>query len=321
MMKRISCHWQTVFSYRWLFTTLLWLSACNAAETTPAATQVSIIVEDTAVPTHTAAPSSTPLPRATNTSIPTQTLAPTNTATATAVPSHTPTATTAVTATPAPSATATNPPIPTNTPRPPATATASVPNLTIGSLAESMGQEVAISGTVVNTASFSGGFRFTLSDGTGQVTLLMWHNVYDDCWDAPQLNRGATVQATGEVGTFEGELQIVPDFGGDVRVTAVGGPFAPTREIGDLGNHMGELVQITGQINRLESTSSGPKIFVTDDTGEIVVFVWSNILDRVPNNVALGVPGTRVRVVGAVQEFRSNREIIPALPYDIEVLP
>jgi RecJ-like exonuclease len=196
-----------------------------------------------------------------------------------------------------------------------------VPALTIDSLAERMGQEVTINGTVVRTASFSGGFKFTLSDGTGEVVLLMWHNVYDDCWDAPTLNRGAMVRATGEVGTFEGELQIVPDFGGDVKVTAVGGPFAPARNIGELGNHLGQLVQITGQITRLESTGSGPKIFVSDDTGEIVVFVWSNILARVPNNVALGVPGTRVRVVGVVQEYNSNREVVPALPYDIEVLP
>jgi DNA/RNA endonuclease YhcR with UshA esterase domain len=193
--------------------------------------------------------------------------------------------------------------------------------VTIGTLAERMGEEVTISGTVVNTASFASGFKFTLSDGTGQVTLLMWHDVYDECWAAPQLNRGATVTATGEVGMFEGELQIVPDFGGDVKVTAVGGPFAPARNIGDLGNHLNELVEIRGQINRVESISSGAKLFVMDDTGEVVVFVWSNILDRVPNNVALGVPGTRVRVVGAVEEFRSNREVVPALPYDIEVLP
>jgi RecJ-like exonuclease len=247
----------------------------------------------------TAVPSTTPIP--TNTPLPPATVTETASATVTA--------------------TATNPPIPTNTPRPPATATAAVTNLTIGTLPESLGQEVTISGTVINTASFAGGFKFTLSDGTGQVTLLMWHNVYDDCWAAPELNRGATVQATGEVGMFEGELQVVPDFGGDVRVTAVGPPFAPDRNIGDLGNHMGELVQITGQINRVEGISSGAKLFITDDTGEILVFVWSNILDRVPNNVSLGVPGTRVRIVGAVQEFRSNREIVPSLPYDIEVLP
>jgi RecJ-like exonuclease len=184
-----------------------------------------------------------------------------------------------------------------------------------------MGQKITVIGTVVNTSSFAGGFRFTLSDDTGRVTLLMWHNVYDECLDAPELNRAAMVEVTGVIGTFEGELQIVPDFGQDVQVTAVGAAFAPDRNIGELADHLGELVQITGQIIRIESTDSGPKLFVGDDTGEVPVFVWNNVLARVPNNVALGVPGTQVRVVGTVREFESNREVVPALPYDIEVLP
>lgn len=178
-----------------------------------------------------------------------------------------------------------------------------------------------MSGVVISADSFSHGFKFVLDDGTGQVTLLMWHNVYDESWAAPELNLGATVRATGEIGEFEGELQIVPDFGGDVRVTAVAPSTAPTANIGDLGNHMGQRVTITGQISRIEGTNSGAKLFVTDDTGEILIFVWHNILDRVQNNTALGTPGTRVRVTGVVQEFRSNREIVPTLPYDIVVLP
>ena len=66
---------------------------------------------------------------------------------------------------------------------------------------------------------------------------------------------------------------------------------------------------------------AAPFGFAFADSGEILVFVWRNILDRVQNNAALGIPGTRVRVTGVVQEFRSNREIVPTLPYDIVVLP
>ena len=51
------------------------------------------------------------------------------------------------------------------------------------------------------------------------------------------------------------------------------------------------------------------------------VFIWRTILDRIPKaNPALGTAGTRVRVVGVVQEYRGNLEIVPALPYDVEVL-
>jgi len=183
------------------------------------------------------------------------------------------------------------------------------------------GQEVTVNGRVVAAASFANGFKFTLDDGSGRAVLLLWHNVYDDTWAAPQLNVGAVVQATGTVGQYEGEWQIEPDFGGDVQVTKPGGSFATPRTIGELAGHVGELAQISGAILRLEANSSGVKIFVGDDTGEIVVFVWRTVLDRIPNNVALGEVGTRVRVNGRVENYRSNLELVPALPYDVEVLP
>jgi len=198
---------------------------------------------------------------------------------------------------------------------------ASATTTTLADLPAHSGQEVTVSGQVVAAASFSQGFKFTLDDGTGRADLLLWHNVYDEAWDAPQLNVGSTVQATGNVGQYDGAWQVEPDFGGDVKVTTLGGNSAPARPIGDLANHVGETAQISGTILRLEGAGSGVKIFVGDDTGEIVVFVWRSILDRIPNNVALGEEGTRVRINGRVENYRSNLELVPSLPYDVEVLP
>jgi DNA/RNA endonuclease YhcR with UshA esterase domain len=172
---------------------------------------------------------------------------------------------------------------------------------------------------VVAAASFSHGFRFTLDDGTGQATLLLWHNVYDDAWDAPQLNVGATVRATGQVGQYEGEWQLEPRFGSQVKVSSPGGNHAPARTIGELGGRVGELAQISGTIIRVESSSSNVRLFVGDETGEIVVLLWRNVLDRIPNNTALGEPGTRVQVNGRVDLFRSNLQLVPAVPYDVVV--
>ena len=173
---------------------------------------------------------------------------------------------------------------------------------------------------MVDTASFSQGFKFTLDDGSGQIVLLMWQDVYQDCWDAPGLNVGATVRASGEVGQFEGELQIEPRFGGDVKVTAAGGPFAPQVDVSAVNAHLGGRAMIVGQILRVEGTDSGVKLFVGDDTGETLVYVWNNVLAQIADNQALGVPGTRVRVVGVVQEYRGNLELVPVLPYDVEIL-
>jgi DNA/RNA endonuclease YhcR with UshA esterase domain len=250
-----------------------------------------------AVPSPTAVPSSpTPLP-------------------ASPTASSTPT----ITTTPTTSPTATTTPSPSATPLPPATATPSI--RTISSLDPTLPEEVMLQGQIIATASFSHGYRFTLDDGSGRITLLMWHNVYDDCWDAPQLNLGATVTVNGRTSLFNDELQIEPRFGSQVKVAAAGGPVGTPRTIGDLDQHMGQLVSITGTIERVESGSAGVRLFVRDESGEIPVFIWHNTLERIPNNTALGQPGTTVRVHGRVQEFRNNREVVPTLPYDVVVLP
>ncbi len=184
-----------------------------------------------------------------------------------------------------------------------------------------MGEEVTVIGKVVATASFSQGFKFTLDDGSGQVTLLMWHNVYDDCYAAPQLNIGAEVRATGKVGEYQGELQLEPRFGSQVKVQRAGGALAPQVAFNALSNYLGQVVQVTGEIGNVAGTTRAVILSVFDETGAAPVFIWRTTLERIPKaNPALGTVGTRVRVVGVVQEYRGSLEIVPTLPYDVEVL-
>jgi len=288
------------------------IAGCTAAApvqppTVPAAISPTVVPVATEKPT--AVFTATPHPpTVTPTAVPSATAAASPSPTATSFPG--PTATAAATA--VPSATI----YPTSAPP-----TAVSAAILLSDLPNYAGQEVTVNGRIVATANFANGFKFTLDDGSGRAVLLLWHNVYDDSWAAPQLNIGAAVQATGSVSQYEGDWQIAPKFGGDVQVTTPGGNYAPPRTIAELASHINELAQISGTILRLEANSSSVKIFVGDDTGEIVVFVWRTVLDRIPNNVSLGEVGTRVRVNGRVENYRSNLELVPALPYDVEILP
>jgi DNA/RNA endonuclease YhcR with UshA esterase domain len=243
-----------------------------------------------------------------------------------ATPSPAPTATL-----PAPTATQTPTPRPTASPAPtPVPQASPTPNQTeeaqeitpIGALDAAMiGQEVTVEGNVVSTESFSGGFKFTLDDGSGQTVLLMWHNVYDDCWDAPGINLGARVRATGEVTEYEGELQVQPAWGSAVQAVEPATAWGSLRQVGSLsGADEGQRVTIEGQVVRVEGLSSAVKVFVSDGTGEVNVFIWRNVLDRIDSNAGLGTPGSRVRVTGSVAIYRSNLEVVPTLPSDVMVL-
>lgn len=183
-----------------------------------------------------------------------------------------------------------------------------------------IGETATIAGQVTDTAGFSGGFKLTLDDGTGQIVLLTWHNIYDALQNPEQLNIGATVHITGEISQFEGELQIEPHTATDVEVTVPGAPSAPRREIGSVADHLGQRITVIGETVRTQETGYGSKVYVGDDTGEALVYIWANILERIPNHQALGKAGTNVRIVGVVQEYRGDLEIVPALPTDVEVL-
>ncbi len=242
-------------------------------------------------------------------------------ATPTVAPSPTPLPPTP-TATPKPRSTLTPTPSPTPepSPTPPPPTPTPVPVTPIGRLPEHMGQEVTVEGQVVSAASFSKGFKFTLDDGTGQVVLLMWHNVYDDCWDARKINIGARVQATGTVGTYENELQIVPDWGRQVKALRAAAPSAPARPIASItAADQGQRVMIEGTVARIEKGESNIRLFVQDGSGEMLVFLWPNIYERIPNRERLDVPGTPVQVVGTVQVYKGTLEVIPVLPYDVVV--
>ncbi|RLD00247.1 MAG: hypothetical protein DRI77_00910 [Chloroflexi bacterium] len=264
---------------------------------------------------------SQPVATATTKPLPTQaataTLAPTSTPAPTETPPPTDTSTPKPTPTPADTSTPTLAPTPEPTESALSTDVIAINTIT----AAQVGQETTVEGTVVGTSSFSAGFKFTLDDGTGQIALLLWHNVYDNCWDAAEINLGATVRATGEIGQYEGQLQIEPDFGGDVKAITGASASAPLREIGSLsGGDEGQRVMIEGDIIRVEGRGDWAKLFVGDGSGEVMVFIYQNVLDRIPNNTALGTPGSRVRVVGTIETYQGNLEVIPTLPYDVVVL-
>jgi len=221
-------------------------------------------------------------------------------------------------ATPTPAATVSLPPTPTEPP----TATPTIDTTPLDEVdAGRVGETLTVCGQVTDTASFASGFKFTLDDGTGSIMLLLWNEVYDALAGVADLNVGATVRVTGKIGVYEGELQIVPEAASELTVTvAGGGPEAPQRDIGGLSTaDVGALVAIEGVINRVESFSSGLRVYVTDGTGEVQLLLWQNVADRLPERDKLAA-GARLRAIGQVGEYRGALQIVPRLPFDVAVL-
>jgi len=186
--------------------------------------------------------------------------------------------------------------------------------------ATQLGKQVNTIGRVAAAASFSSGFKFSLTDGADQITLILWHRIYDALPQAASLNVGAEVEITGWITEYDGELQLEPHNAQDITVTSRPQSIPPVRNIDAMASYLGERITIAGAVAQANETGSGARVIVSDETGQGQVFIWNSIFERIPNSQLLGRTGTPVRIVGTVQRYQGTLELLPALPYDVEVL-
>ena len=180
---------------------------------------------------------------------------------------------------------------------------------------DSVGQTVTVRGKVVDTSSFSAGFKFLLDDGSGRMSLTLFDSTYKFVPNRAGLNLGADVQVTAEVTEFRGVQELQPKSGRDVRIITPGSSAGvPVTSINQLGKP-GELVAIEGGITEVKGFSSGANVFVDDGTGNVRVTLFNNVLAYVPKDRL--VPGAAVRVYGKLGAFGGALQIVPALGYDV----
>ena len=218
------------------------------------------------------------------------------------------------TATPAPTKAAT----PTKTPEPTEDVVASANVVPISSInSNSVGQTVTVRGKVVDTSSFSAGFKFVLDDGTGKANLTLFSDNYKFVPGRVGLNYGADVQVTAEVVDYKGVQELQPKAGRDVQIITPGStaeiPLTPINKLGKPG----QLVAIEGRITEVKGFSAGTNLSVFDETGNVRVPLFNNVKSYVPNADQL-VPGTIVRVVGKT-DFFGGMQVVPQLGYDVTI--
>jgi DNA/RNA endonuclease YhcR with UshA esterase domain len=176
---------------------------------------------------------------------------------------------------------------------------------------------VQVGGAVTEASNFSAGFKLTLNDGTGQIALVLFENVFDSLAKPADVNVSATLTVTGRVEEFNGELEVIPSSGGAVKVGALPKREAKAYKLGAItGNDHNAVVQIEGQVAAIDKFENGLDVLVKDDSGAQMVRLWNVVAERVPLKV-----GDAVRVVGRVRAARNRGITIDvALPSDVTVV-
>lgn len=186
--------------------------------------------------------------------------------------------------------------------------------------ADQVEQTVAVEGTLMDVRSLAGkGYKFVLTDGTGQVALVVWRNVYESLPEPDKLGIGAQVQVRGKVGQYGDELQIVPQDGGDVVIVKE----PPTATVTPMGEVTAELAgqwrTVQGEIAEVWAFSRGMKARLRDTTGEVVVLLWQNIYAGLPEPEAISV-GTKLQATGQINVFGEELQVVPRTRRDVTVL-
>jgi len=226
----------------------------------------------------------------------------------TAAPS--PAAVLETTVTPVPN-TATPIPVVTPSPTPTATPDPVTPLDQLGVM--DLGLSRTVEATVVEASSFSAGFKFLLDDGTGQIELLLWTDQYAELAQRASLRPGAELRVTGEVGQYEGELQLELQPDGLLVLAAGSGPRTDLVATGQVGEFLGQMLAVQGQVVRLETFSGdNGRLILDDGSGEVQVILWSNVLALVP--AELLAENVSIQVIGMVGEYQGTMQITPALP-------
>ncbi|MCC7165830.1 MAG: exodeoxyribonuclease VII large subunit [Anaerolineae bacterium] len=199
---------------------------------------------------------------------------------------------------------------PTSTPQPTRAPTPVPVVVEIGSLTENdVEKRVIVTGKIARASKFSQGMRYTLDDSTGTILLILWTNVLETVDARAQMLPGATVRVTGAVKVFDKQLEVIPDFGGEVELLAPAPVvIAPVRPIDSITtDDLDATIQVEGIVTELTPFSAGKYATVTDASGTIRVTVFDNVLDDIETQLNVGAA---VTVEGKVNVFRGNLEIV-----------
>lgn len=201
-------------------------------------------------------------------------------------------------------------PEPINTPRPTRAPTAAPVARTIASItAGDKDARVIVTANISRASQFSQGMRYTLDDGTGRITLLIWSDVLEQISNRDGLGEGAEVRVTGKIDVFNGELEVIPERASDVEmIAAVAISLPSVRLIASITtSDLDQVVSIQGTISELQDFSAGKYVTVQDNSGTLRVTVFNNVLTPVQDKLGIG---TILSVRGQVNVFRGNLELV-----------
>ncbi len=168
-------------------------------------------------------------------------------------------------------------------------------------------------------------YRVELQANGKHLPLVFWQRTWESIPSKEDLRPGTKVEVRAAVQTHRGDLQLLLEDGKDLKITGQGEAPQPelpaeidrkvrTMRIADLGpDKVGLQVRIDGEVRSVVPPAPGSRaptrVALADETGrEIEVVYWDDVAGAL-EDAQRPRPGMRLRVEGAVDEYRGRLQV------------
>ncbi|MCK4648819.1 hypothetical protein KAT51_04760 [bacterium] len=212
---------------------------------------------------------------------------------------------------------------------------AQVPSLKIAQITRGkIGQLIKCEGKIIDIRTFTKGRSLKISDGSGDIDVVIWDTDYEKISNKGALQIGREVSVQGVIGEYRGKLQVKPRapeeikiVGAKEEVTVAPSVTTPpvavevsALSIGQITkDRIGQTVNCQGTITQYKPFSKGAMLVVSDETGRIVVVLWDKVKNQITDN-RIFIVGNRISVQGKVGIYREQLQLVPRIAADIKVM-
>jgi DNA/RNA endonuclease YhcR with UshA esterase domain len=170
----------------------------------------------------------------------------------------------------------------------------------------------------------------TLRDGTGEIPIAVSEDLVAlsgalptgklPAGKLPALSPGQIVEVVAAVSLYGDTPQLVPASVADIVVLGESVRVVAEKPIGELSaDDVGQRVIVRGSVIEVDAFSSGVKFTLDDGSGTVILLLWQDVYDALPDPAALGV-GAETWVQGELSEYEGELEVIPELAEDVQVV-
>ncbi|MBN1899683.1 MAG: hypothetical protein JW827_12990 [Spirochaetes bacterium] len=205
---------------------------------------------------------------------------------------------------------------------------------------ELLDQTIKTKGLISKFRRFAKGVSLTLSDQNAFIDTVLWNNVYEVLSSKDLIQEGSFISVTGKIGIYRGKLQITPKNPKNIQIikTQLVSKDKSEKETIEeeeeksqvteipltlitniTGADLGKTFHVKGIIIDYYEFSRGRNIILKDNSGQMGVVLWDNVLENIPEAEYL-ITGAELEVTGILGQYKTNMQLVPNSVEDIKII-